>query len=371
MRTYKSLVQLTLYQFRSMMRNRMALFFNLLIPVLMLVIFGTSFGPSSGGPVAKVGYVSLDQGSQAQDFKAFLDKNVLYRFINGAEADMRQRLSRGDVQAVLVVPSDFSAQVSGRMVPGSVTILYDASSTSSGTTLSGLYQLVGMYDSQVRGGSPVVVPKPESLADVGRSSIFDFLMPGQLVFMLCSAGLITVAASVATTRGTGAMRHLFSTPLTTGVWLAARIMANLVLAALQLVILYGAGMLLYGIHLPLNIPGTLALLVLAALMTLSLGLAIGMLAKTWESALAISLIIYMVLALLGDVSFPLANSPQMIQSLSRFVPSTYMTHSLRLVMMHGKSLLAVGTDLAVMASLTAICLGVGAWGLRRQFTEPR
>lgn len=46
-RLTRSLTQMTLFQFRSLYRNKIALFFNLLFPLLMVAIFGSLFGAST------------------------------------------------------------------------------------------------------------------------------------------------------------------------------------------------------------------------------------------------------------------------------------------------------------------------------------
>lgn len=43
-RTTRSLVQLTLFHFRSLYRNKIALFFNLIFPLIMIAIFGGLYG---------------------------------------------------------------------------------------------------------------------------------------------------------------------------------------------------------------------------------------------------------------------------------------------------------------------------------------
>ncbi len=56
-RTARSLIQMTLFHFRTLYRNKLALFFNLIFPVLMVAIFGGLFGvPNPDTPAATDGY---------------------------------------------------------------------------------------------------------------------------------------------------------------------------------------------------------------------------------------------------------------------------------------------------------------------------
>lgn len=55
-RTVRSLSQMTLFHFRTLYRNKLAFFFNLIFPVLMVAIFGGLFGvPNSDTPAAADG----------------------------------------------------------------------------------------------------------------------------------------------------------------------------------------------------------------------------------------------------------------------------------------------------------------------------
>jgi ABC-2 type transport system permease protein len=212
-----------------------------------------------------------------------------------------------------------------------------------------------------------VIAIPEGVSPNAKFNLFDYLMPGQLVFMFLSAGLNSVGIQLAQQRQSGTLRHLFSTPLSMPVWLASRVLANLLMGLLQVVILYGVGMAVFKLHLPANLPGTVFMVLLGATTTVGMGLLVGALAKNAEAAFPIALIIYMILSFLGNVMMPLDDFGATINYVMKFMPSYYMTHGLKLVMMQGKGLFDARFDIAVLVVVTVVTMSIATWRLRKQF----
>lgn len=197
---------------------------------------------------------------------------------------------------------------------------------------------------------------------------FDFTMPGQLVYMLLAAGLMSIAIGLSTQRQNGSLRHLFTTPLSMTVWLAAQVIANMTLAAVQIVLIFAEARLLFGVHMPLNIPGTIATLFICSLTSLAMGLAVGALVKSPEAAFPMAMMLFLAFAVFGNVMMPMEAAPQIMRTFEKVTPSFYMTHALRLVMMQGKGLGAVAGDLGILAGCMAVFGSIAVWRIRRQVT---
>lgn len=258
-RTVRSLTQMTLFQFRALYRNKLALFFNLIFPLLMVAIFGGMFG----------------------------------------------------------LPNADSA----------------ATTAATETTIN----------------------------------TFDYLIPGQLTVMLLSAGFITIGISMASQRESGVLRHLFSTPLSIGGWAGTRIAANLAMAVLQCTILFVFARLLFNVAAPTNLPGTAIVILVSTIASLSMGMLVGTLAKGEEAAVAITMPLIMALFFLGNAAMPLENPPPFIAAIMPYIPTYHMTNAMRAVMRHGAGVGSILTELAILAGLAALLLGISLWRLRRQY----
>lgn len=364
MHNMKSLKQLTLYQFRGMLRNKVAFFFNLVLPVLLLSVFGSILSNTGTSRVAEVGLVDRDGGVVTETLRQMVAQSDLYKLVPGNEADLREQLIKGKVQAVLILPEGLSQ----RPEAGQVTILYDAGSQASGSSVVGLQVLISSVDAAIQGTVPHLISEAQAVETGSAMEIFDFLMPGQLVYMLLSAGLMTVAISVAAQRHGGELRHMLSTPVSIGVWMAARFLSNLVLTVIQAALLFSVAYLLFDVRPPTDVAGTVVVVLLSMLVALGLGMTVAVFAKGAEAALAISMVLYMALTFLGNAMMPLDGAPAVVQYLTKLMPSSYMTSSLRLVMMQAKGLGAAATDLAILALCAAVFLGISSWRMRKQFT---
>lgn len=236
-----------------------------------------------------------------------------------------------------------------------------------------LYQFRGLYREKVAFFFNLIFP----LLMVGifgsvfghsvGSAVFDYLMPGQMAVMLMAAGMFTVAVAVAGQRQSGALRHLFSTPLSVGAWTVSRVIANLVMALVQAILLFLFAGLVFDVAPPQNVAGTLVVLVLSTLTSLGMGLIIGMFVQGENGAVAVTMPLFMILLFLGNAMMPLENPPAFIAAVMPFAPSYHMTESLRAVMMQGKTLSSAASEVAVLAIYSTLLLTVAIWRMRRQY----
>lgn len=367
MRTLKSLQQMTMYEFRYLMRNKIAFFFNLILPVVLVGIFGSMYGNMDTEYNSPIGWVDRDQGPVAERLRQTMDATKRYTISTGDEAELKAQLSKGKLRAILVLPQDLSEQVAAGATP-SVQVLRDPSSNSSNVDAAALMNLIARVGAEMTGTRPQLVPVLQDLPGMDHFSLFDFIMPGQLVYMLLAAGLMSTAIGLAYQRQNGSLRHLFTTPLSMGVWVGAQMLSKILLAGLQIVVLFTAARFMFGVSMPLNIAGTLVTLVVCALASLAMGLAIGALVRSPEAAFPVSMIAFFLMAMFGNAMMPIDGAPELMLQFQKLMPSLYMTHSLRQVMMKGEGLGAVLADFSVLLSCMVVFGGLAIWRIRKQVT---
>lgn len=363
MRKANQLWQVLLLNFRQQMRNKTAFFFNLVVPVLMLLYFGAANGGGNTDTAVAVGLVDRDGGPVAELIQAGLAQSGTFRVESGGEAELLGRLDAGKVRAVLVLPPGLSEQVAAGAGPGEVILHWDPTSSASFAARSGLQYLV--QGLEALGREPLLTVRDQRLDSTERLGLFDLMMPGLLVYMVLNAGVMSIGPTIAHQRRAGTLRHMFSTPLTMGSWLAGTVASIQALALLQWLLLWGAGMALFNIQMPANLPGTLFILLLSSTAGIGIGLAIAAFARNPEAAMPISIIVSMGLSFLGGAMLPVEQAPEAVQAAMRAMPSFYMTHALQQVTMKGLPVAAVLPDLGALALTAALSLGLAAWRLRR------
>ena len=106
----KALWTLTYYTGVQFARDKVALFWTLAFPVVLMVIIGSVFG-ESGSTSMPVGLVILDEGPAGQTVAQALAGIALFEVTTGSEEDELAALSKGDRRAVVVIPEDLSVTV--------------------------------------------------------------------------------------------------------------------------------------------------------------------------------------------------------------------------------------------------------------------
>jgi ABC-2 type transport system permease protein len=187
----------------------------------------------------------------------------------------------------------------------------------------------------------------------GRGAYVNFLTPGMLVFAVAFAAQ-GAAISVAKDMTEGIIARF----KTMGIWrasvLAGHVLGSLLVTVVSLLILIAVALLI-GFHSsagPLDWLAAFGLLVLATIALIWLSVALGLVAKTVESASNTPMLLVL-LAFLGSAFVPIHSMPTGIRWFTQNQPFTPITDTIRSLLHHQH----VGS-----AGLTAIiwCIGITA-----------
>src|SRR6266487_2373842 len=108
-----------------------------------------------------------------------------------------------------------------------------------------------------------------------NGSPVNFLLPGILALAIIAAGMVNLGIATAYERYYGVLKRLGSSPLSRGGLIVAKVIAILILEVLQVVILVGVAMLLYGWRPAGSLPLALLAIVLGTVTFATLGLAMA------------------------------------------------------------------------------------------------
>jgi len=160
------------------------------------------------------------------------------------------------------------------------------------------------------------------------SSRVDVATPG--ILALCAMSTAFTGQGIATgfDRRYGVLRFLSTTPLGRGGLIAGKILAVLVVLALQVLVVGAvAGLLGWQPRLEAWLPG-LGLLVLGAAAFTALGLLVAGTVRP-EATLAITNLLWILLGALGGIVVPSERLPALLQGLVHFLPSGALGQALR------------------------------------------
>ena len=162
----------------------------------------------------------------------------------------------------------------------------------------------------------------------------DFLLPGMLALAVMATGMVSLGIATAYERYYGVLKLLGSSPLPRGGLILAKLISVLVLELLQVIILVGVAVALYGWR-PAGSP-LLALLVLAigTATFAALGLAMAGALRA-EVTLAGANALYLLFLLLGGGILPLSHLPPGLAAIAQLLPAAALTQALQACMSSG------------------------------------
>jgi ABC-2 type transport system permease protein len=118
----------------------------------------------------------------------------------------------------------------------------------------------------------------------------------------------------------------------------------------------GVGVFAFGAHVTLSI-GLIPFLVLGPMLFAALGMLVGTVTKSPETAGVIGNIVTFPMMFLSGTFFPISTMPQYLQTLAHVLPLFYIIEGLNNVMVYGNITGAL-IDFAVVIAITAVIFGL-------------
>lgn len=331
---------------KGFLRDRAAVFFAVVFPLMFLVLFGAIFN-DAGAPqtsVIQVGDVALLDDAPAGASQV-VDDSLDVTESDSLDAAL-QEIRSGDADAAVVQDSD------------TVTLYYAQADPVVAGTVQGTFQaIVSSANVGASGQPPRFTLRTDQVEDEDLSTI-QYLTPSLLGWAIASGATFGAATSLVQWRTTGLLRRLRLAPVSTTPVVTSRVGVSLAIALGQAAIFVGVGVLLFGLELsgwwwlaiPLLAAGTLAFL--------SLGLLAGAVARTVEAAVAIANIVVLPMAFLSGSFFPLDAAPGWLTTVSQLLPLRHLNDGMLDVMVRGEGPGAVLAPIGLLLGFAVVITGI-------------
>jgi len=339
---------------KRLFRDKLAIFFTFLFPLIFLFIFGGIFGKSSDVSF-NVALLNQSTSQFAKEFeKDSIDGKVLkvkQDITTREKAD--QALTNSQIDAIIVLPKDFGSIAQGAKTPsGELELFYSKNNEQAGQTLSSV--LNGAF-TQV---NKELVPqqqqpfrvKAQSTGKEGLSS-FDYLFPGLIGFSILGMGLFGPSNVFPRLKQKGVLRRYHTTSLKVWQFVFGNILSNSAAALLAtgLMIVLALTLPMFDINMQGNIIELALFIVLGAIVIFGIGLAIGGWAKNENQAAPLSQLIAFPMMFLSGTFFPRYLMPEWLQNISSFIPLTPFIDGVRMIMVEGQHLINILPQVGLLA----------------------
>ncbi len=390
------ILDLALKDLAQIARDKMAFLFLLVMPVAFTFFMGLAFqGVAQPEDLrTPLGWADADpQGALSQALRAALTDSPAVRLVEVVPAEAEATLKAGDVDGVLLIPAGFSQQtLAGE--PVQLTLL----AADLGTAGQALFQVLRAPLAQTLSAAAIARLSAASLDDASEPSAafaaaaqawaaadaetpwvqmeqvsaaedaaaplngnpFNQSSPGMLV-QFTIFGLIPAAQILVLERKTRTLQRLITTAMPPAHIIAGHLLAMVALILLQVTLLVTFGQLALGVdyfRVPL---ATLAIAVTLSLWVASMGLCVGVIAKSEEQVILFSLIAMFVFTALGGAWFPLEVTGPVFYSIGHFTPGAWAMDGLQNILIRGLGLEAVWKPAGILLAYALGFFALAVW----------
>ncbi|MGA3007410.1 MAG: ABC transporter permease [Opitutaceae bacterium] len=377
--------------FALFFRDKAAVLLTFLVPFTLIYVFGQVFGVSrkdsgpTGIPFAVVNQSADPAASLLVDaLKAEKTFRVITQFVNPdqttrplTEADLRPLMRASKFRFALVIPPDllasdriglhlkFVTNPSNDMETQIITSILQK------TIFSRVPQLIGLTDLNSTNGSngPATADTFSRLVRIDTEQVVGLDVKNQqatrivggwaMQFLLFAVSVS--AAALFYEKEQGLFQRILSAPVSRSHILWSKFLYGVCLGLIQLVVLFFAGRVLFGIDIEHHLGPLIVVCALAAAACTSFGMLLAAVAPSAESARGLATILILLMSAIGGAWFPVSFMPEFIQHLSKFTLVYWSMEGFTQVLWAHASPGELLPTLGILAAMTAAVLAVAVW----------
>jgi ABC-2 type transport system permease protein len=339
-------------EFRQLRRDRRTVAMMIVLPVVLLVVFGYA----ANFDVHDIPTVVVGPGARQAAASLRPPFHVTDVAPAAGEAAAQSKLQDGKA-VVAVVTGGTGVQV---LMDG--TQLFSVETAEGALAkLSASTRAAGLPGAGRAGGSWV---RQQILYNPKLATSW-VMVPGLAGLILVFVGTLITSLGVVRERQTGTLEQLAVMPLRARDVIAGKIAPYLMVAAVDLTAIVLIGMGLFGVPFTGNV-ATFALgAALFLLVTLGMGVLISTVSQNQGQAIQLAFMIMLPQVLLSGLIFPVTSMAAGVRWISYVLPLTYFIQISRGVMLKATPISALGQPLGLLALLAVVVLGLAIFRFRR------
>ncbi|HEX8493170.1 MAG TPA: ABC transporter permease [Pyrinomonadaceae bacterium] len=371
-RVYHPLIELTLTRVREFTREKEALFWVFVFPVLLAFALGIAFrnAPPEKQRIAVERSEAGAADATANEIARVLSTSTEVEPVLLSQAEAAQALRSGKVAMIVRPRRDASEGNQGRekSEPGATQTDTTVEQTqNASTTLTG--EIDYQYDptrpeskvarlavddalQRALGRNDVMIARERQTIEAGARYI-DFLIPGLIGMNLMGTGMWSLGFAVVQARGRKLLKRFAATPMRRSHYLLSFMLSRLIFLVLEVLAIVVFGWLAFGVAVRGSLLSVVILSLLGGLTFSGLGMLVAARPQTIEGVSGLMNFVMLPMWLLSGTFFSSARFPEIFQPFIKALPLTALNDSLRSVMNDGATL---ASNWGALAVLLAWCL---------------
>lgn len=346
---------------RTILRDRWAFVFSLLVPILVISIIATALFDSGDGQKLLVPVVDDDQGPVAGTFAKLLGKHAEVKTMSRAEAEHLVR-DQNRAPAAIVFPEGLSK----RYLQGKATTVELLTDPAQAVDLNQVKVLLLLMD---KDAAALADPLDEDRLVLDERNLtgnrkevtnFEQNVPGFSIMFVLLAVIFGTSMSLHDERDWGTLPRLLVAPAGFTWMLLGKLGARFVLGVLQMLALFAWGHWMFRVSLGSSPAAFLLLTAAVVFTTVATGLVVAGLARTREQTQPLGLAAVMFLSALGGLWWPKSIEPQWLRDISPVAYTTWAMRGMNDLVLRDRGLESIWGSVTplVLYGLVALVIGL-------------
>ncbi len=326
---------------QSFYRSKATLFWTLMFPILLILMFGAIFS-GVGEAEYELVIVDYDNSDMSESFiKILNDTEVLETNIKVVkEENILSYIKDKGIKRLIVIPKGFEQSIGASYVDENVTtsikFYFDQSEQQTNSIVrSVILAVVIELNQNISGGRDIIeIEDIETIS--GEFEFIDFFLPGMIGFTIMQTCIYGSLERNTKFRKDGILRKLLTMPITRTEWILSKMLFQLFLSFVSAFLIIVIGILVFGLNIHISILMFVLIIATSFLFT-GMGMVIGRFVKDEESAGMAGGAVTFPMMFLAGTFFPLEQMPEFLQTIAKILPLYYVNEGFRNAMIYLKS----------------------------------
>lgn len=333
-------------------RDKVALFFTFIFPLIFLFVFGGIFGGDNAVTFKVAVLDESNSKTSSQIISGLKDAKVLK--VDEEVKDLslaKEKMARSELDATITIPKSFGEINSETKIPnGQLEVLYSQNNEQAAQTLNSIINSsLAQVNKELVSTQTPFSSKITSTAESSQRR-FDYTFAGLVGFSILGLGIFGPTTVFPQMKQKGILKRLSTTTLKTRQYFIANALSSSVVGILSVAFLFIAAKIFFDLNMNGDYLSLAVIVILGTITLFGIGLAVGGWAKNENQAAPLSQIIVFPMMFLSGVFFPRYAMPELLQKISQFFPLTPVVDGVRLIVTEGNTVFDLGPQVALLCA---------------------
>jgi ABC-2 type transport system permease protein len=218
------------FSFMAGLRNPSSVFFGFLFPLIFISIFGL-LGQNQGTYDLVTRPDSTNTGAVYEALTKIESINLI---TDSTNTEIDDQLKKGQIPAALTITEEKQTTPLGEYSTYDLELELSVAANQNAQVVKSIVDAVTKeINSAANTNQVTIVNLEETMVEGRKFTQIDFILPGQLAFMLLTTGVYAVVFTLITLRSTLVIKRMFATPASKWIIILGEVTAKLLMAMLQ------------------------------------------------------------------------------------------------------------------------------------------